>query len=42
MRRTIFFLVPLLTLMGSVTFAQESQTARPEVGQPVAQAGSSC
>ncbi len=38
MRRYIFLLIPLLTVMSGATFAQETQTARPEVGQPVAQA----
>jgi hypothetical protein len=39
MRRYIFLLIPLLTVMSSAAFAQETQSARPEVGQPVAQAG---
>ena len=37
MRAYIFLFVPLL--MSSIALAQETQTARPEVGQPVAQAG---
>jgi hypothetical protein len=38
MRRLLFLLVSLLVATSGDTYAQEAQTARPEVGQPVAQA----
>jgi tetratricopeptide (TPR) repeat protein len=38
MRRFLFLLVSLLVATSSGAFAQESQTARPEIGKPVAQA----
>jgi hypothetical protein len=39
MQQSLFLVALLLTPISGVAFAQKTQTARPEVGQPVAQAG---